>query len=129
MDKRYMCRDCKRTFNALTGTPLAQLHRRDAWLDYSVNAKAVGRPVDVHAYADRIVIKQDGVVDVVPGIVDDLAPPEPAGVLGHHPCAHICAGFCARSALCSPFIHTRLGGVRPEKSNVSKGFSGSGGRT
>ena len=29
---------------------------------YSVIAKAVGRPVDVHAYADRIVIKQDGLV-------------------------------------------------------------------
>jgi transposase len=27
---------------------------------YSVMAHAVGRPVDVHAYADRIVIKQDG---------------------------------------------------------------------
>jgi len=27
---------------------------------YSVMASAVGRPVDVHAYADRIVIKQDG---------------------------------------------------------------------
>ena len=26
--RRYKCRDCKRTFNALTGTPLAQLHRR-----------------------------------------------------------------------------------------------------
>ena len=25
-------------------------------------SKAVGRPVDIHAYADRIVIKQDGVV-------------------------------------------------------------------
>ena len=33
--RRYRCRDCKRTFNALTGTPLAQLHRRDAWLDYA----------------------------------------------------------------------------------------------
>jgi len=29
---------------------------------YSVEAKAVGRPVDVHAYADRIVLKQDGIV-------------------------------------------------------------------
>ena len=29
---------------------------------YSVASKAVGRPVDVHAYADRIVIKQDGIV-------------------------------------------------------------------
>ena len=29
---------------------------------YSVKATAVGRPVEVHAYADRIVIRQDGVV-------------------------------------------------------------------
>jgi transposase len=29
---------------------------------YSVVAKAVGRPVDVYAYADRIVLKQDGVI-------------------------------------------------------------------
>ena len=27
---------------------------------YSVSAKAVGRPVDLHAYADRVVIRQDG---------------------------------------------------------------------
>lgn len=27
---------------------------------YSVAASAVGRPVEVHAYADRIVIRQDG---------------------------------------------------------------------
>jgi transposase-like protein len=33
--RRYKCKDCERTFNALTGTPLAQLHRRDAWLDYA----------------------------------------------------------------------------------------------
>ena len=29
---------------------------------YSVNSKAVGRPVEIHAYADRIVLKQDGIV-------------------------------------------------------------------
>jgi transposase len=29
---------------------------------YSVAAKAVGRPVDIHAYAERIVITQDGIV-------------------------------------------------------------------
>ncbi len=29
---------------------------------YSVAAKAVGRPVEVHAYADRIVIRQDGII-------------------------------------------------------------------
>jgi len=33
--KRYKCRDCDRTFNALTGTPLAQLHLREKWLDYA----------------------------------------------------------------------------------------------
>ncbi len=27
---------------------------------YSVSASAVGRPVEVHAYADRIVVRQDG---------------------------------------------------------------------
>jgi transposase len=29
---------------------------------YSVNARAVGRPVEIYAYADRIVIRQDGIV-------------------------------------------------------------------
>ena len=29
---------------------------------YSVAARAVGRPVDVRAYADRIVIRQDGAI-------------------------------------------------------------------
>ena len=33
--RRYKCKDCRRTFNALTGTPLAQLHKREAWLDYA----------------------------------------------------------------------------------------------
>jgi transposase-like protein len=33
--RRYKCRECGRTFNALTGTPLAHLHRRDAWLAYA----------------------------------------------------------------------------------------------
>src|SRR6476660_6150915 len=33
--KRYRCKDCGKTFNALTGTPLAQLHRRDAWFAYA----------------------------------------------------------------------------------------------
>ena len=32
---RYRCNDCGKTFNALTGTPLAQLHRRDAWFAYA----------------------------------------------------------------------------------------------
>ncbi len=31
----YKCKACDKTFNALTGTPLACLHRRDAWLKYA----------------------------------------------------------------------------------------------
>ena len=33
--KRYRCKACSKTFNALTGTPLAYLHRRDAWFAYA----------------------------------------------------------------------------------------------
>ena len=28
---RFRCKDCKRTFNALTGTPLAHLQKKDCW--------------------------------------------------------------------------------------------------
>ena len=31
---RYRCTACSRTFNALTGTPLAKLHKRDRWVTY-----------------------------------------------------------------------------------------------
>lgn len=33
--KRYMCKACDRTFNALTGTPLSGLRLRDKWLGYA----------------------------------------------------------------------------------------------
>lgn len=32
---RYKCKNCGRTFNALTGTPLAHLKRKEQWLKYS----------------------------------------------------------------------------------------------
>jgi transposase-like protein len=32
--QRWRCRACGRTFNALSGTPLARLRRKDLWLDY-----------------------------------------------------------------------------------------------
>ncbi len=50
--RRYMCKadGCRRTFNALTGTPLAQLHRRDAWLDY---ARALVDRTSLRKAADR----------------------------------------------------------------------------
>lgn len=33
--KRYRCRDCGRTFNALTGTALAHLRKREQWARYA----------------------------------------------------------------------------------------------
>ena len=32
--QRYRCKACKKTFNALTRTPLAHLRHKDKWLDY-----------------------------------------------------------------------------------------------
>ena len=33
--RRYRCRDCGKSFNALTGTPLARLRKRGAWKTYA----------------------------------------------------------------------------------------------
>ncbi|MEW9898394.1 IS1595 family transposase [Chitinivorax sp. PXF-14] len=33
--QRYRCHACRRTFNALTGTPMARLRQRDKWLGYA----------------------------------------------------------------------------------------------
>jgi transposase-like protein len=30
---RYRCKECRKTFSPLTGTPLAGLHRKDRWMD------------------------------------------------------------------------------------------------
>ncbi len=32
--RRYKCTGCNKTFNALTGTPLARLRKKELWLDY-----------------------------------------------------------------------------------------------
>ena len=42
--KRYRCRECRKSFNALTGTPLARLRKREAWKTY---AQAVAESVSV----------------------------------------------------------------------------------
>ncbi len=42
--QRYRCRACRRTFNDLTGTPLARLRLRGKWLDY-LDALRGSRPV------------------------------------------------------------------------------------
>jgi len=33
--QRYRCKHCKRTFNSLTGTPLAKLNKKEQWLKYA----------------------------------------------------------------------------------------------
>lgn len=33
--QRFRCRDCEKCFNALTGTALARLRRKERWIDYS----------------------------------------------------------------------------------------------
>ena len=37
--KRFRCRDCKRTFNALTGTPLARLRKKEKWDAFAATLK------------------------------------------------------------------------------------------
>ena len=32
--RRFRCKDCRRSFNALTGTPLARLRKKECWLDF-----------------------------------------------------------------------------------------------
>ena len=32
--QRFRCKDCGKSFNALTGTPLARLRKKDRWLDF-----------------------------------------------------------------------------------------------
>jgi transposase-like protein len=39
---RFRCKGCRRTFNALTKTPMARLRKKDRWLDY-VQAMIEGR--------------------------------------------------------------------------------------
>ena len=52
--QRYRCRACSRTFNDLSGTPLARLRLREKWLDYlstvldSKSVRAAAGDVGVH---------------------------------------------------------------------------------
>ena len=47
----YMCRACERTFNALTGTPLAHLQKREKWLEY---ARAIVDGLSLRKAAKRV---------------------------------------------------------------------------
>jgi transposase-like protein len=52
--QRYRCRACRRTFNDLSGTPLARLRLREKWIDYlgalldSLPVRSAAKRVGVH---------------------------------------------------------------------------------
>ena len=48
--QRYRCDHCRRTFNALTGTPLAGLRKKEKWLEY---AEALNEGVTIEKAAER----------------------------------------------------------------------------
>jgi len=43
--QRWRCKDCKKTFNALTGTPLARLRKKEKWLD-NADAMIAGETIE-----------------------------------------------------------------------------------
>ena len=49
--RRYRCKACEVSFNCLTGTPLAQLHKRELWVE---NAKALVDGLSLRKTAARI---------------------------------------------------------------------------
>ena len=51
--QRYRCVACRRSFNALTGTPLARLRLRDRWLPY---LQCLVDSATVRAAADRVAV-------------------------------------------------------------------------
>lgn len=52
--QRYRCRSCRRTFNALTGTPLTRLRHKSSWLSYlqcvldSATVRTAASEVGIH---------------------------------------------------------------------------------
>jgi len=53
--QRFKCRGCLKTFNALTGTPLAGLHQRGKWLEHAATLRD---GLSLNQVADRLDIAQ-----------------------------------------------------------------------
>ena len=49
--QRYKCRDCGRSFNTLTGTPLARLRRRERWMEQT---EVLASGLSVRKSAERL---------------------------------------------------------------------------
>ena len=98
--RRFYCAGCGRTFNALTGTPLANLHYKGRWFDFarslsegeSVRKSAVRCDVAVStAFRWRHRFLRAITTDTAPlgGIVEadeDLCPGKPQGIAGLEKC-------------------------------------------
>jgi len=54
--QRYRCRDCRRSFNDLSGTPLARLRLREKWIDY---LGALLDSLPVRGAADRVKVHRN----------------------------------------------------------------------
>jgi len=48
--QRFRCADCARSFNSLTGTPLARLRKKESWLDMATSLK---EGISIQKTADR----------------------------------------------------------------------------
>ena len=53
--QRFKCRGCRKSFNALTGTPLARLHMRGKWLDHTA---ALRDGLSLNQVAERLHVAQ-----------------------------------------------------------------------
>lgn len=51
--QRYLCRSCRRTFSALTGTPLSGIHKRGQWIH---QVKALQEGLTLHEVAQALSI-------------------------------------------------------------------------
>ena len=91
--RRYQCKGCGRTFNALSGTPLSGLHHKERWLSFgaslakgeTVKASAARCDVAVSTafrWRHRFLAAARSDSEVLKGIVEagrDLRPGEPEG--------------------------------------------------
>ncbi len=57
--RRYQCKGCGRTFNAVTGTPLSGLHRKERWLAFG-NCLSEGMTVHASAGHCKLAARQLG---------------------------------------------------------------------
>jgi hypothetical protein len=86
---------------------------------YSVNASAVGRPVEIHAYADRIVIRQDGRLVAEHRRSYSRAEPRRSTTRGI-----TCRFWPANRAHCATAHHSRTGCCRPRWSGCDANSPG-----